>query len=105
MTAESWLAPRLADAPARLRERMLHALPRPAVDPIPEQLAAAALDCLRAAMHNPSERASALDLLAADALLTHACEAASEEGVEALMAFAKSWDAHRFEKLLTQPSP
>lgn len=49
-------------------------------------LAAAALDRLDRVIEAPSGRAAALDLLAADALLTYACEAAAEAGPASLDA-------------------
>jgi hypothetical protein len=98
--ARSWLDARANGAPDRLRERMNQALTGSNEATIADELAAAAESCLRAALKNPSQRASALDLLAADALLTHACEAAAEQGGDALARFAESWNAERFEQLL-----
>ncbi|HEX6558781.1 MAG TPA: hypothetical protein VF021_04945 [Longimicrobiales bacterium] len=101
--AAAWLDDRVADAPAALRSRMLSALREtPAAGALPDLLAGAALLCLRRALRDPAGRASALDLLAADALLTHACEAAAENGADALLAFTRTWDPTRFQELLDQ---
>ena len=99
--AARWLETRIADAPAPLRARMLNALVATDTDDdVATQLAQAAMTCLSASLHNTNERACAHDLLAADALLTHACEAAAEQGSDALIRFAESWDASRFDALL-----
>jgi hypothetical protein len=97
---EPWLAERVVDAPEELRNRMIAAANSSAEGPVHERLARAAQACLRRAMR-ASSRESALELLTADALLTHACEAAAESGSETLTAFANTWTATRFEQLLT----
>jgi hypothetical protein len=77
---QAWVAARAADVPPSLRQRMNEALV--AGDPasrraeIPDRLAAAAVACLRDVLPRCDERSGALDLLAADALITYACEAA-----------------------------
>jgi hypothetical protein len=79
--AELWLADRDAEVPAALREEM-----RAAVRQVPEdgetgvalRLAAAAAACLRRAVDLGVSREGAWPLLAADALLTYACEAAAD---------------------------
>lgn len=99
--AASWLATRIDGAPAQLRDHMTAALAgTDASLPVAEQLALAAADCLTRALAAPSSRASALDLLAADALLTHACESAAGTAGE-LAGFASRWNTARFEQLLT----
>lgn len=98
--ARSWLAERIAGAPPQLRDRMLGAVANVSGGSIQEVLADAAAACLERAMAENVGRASALELLAADALLTHACEAAAEAGSDALAAFAAAWNADRFERLL-----
>lgn len=101
MNSLAWLEPRIADAPESLRAQMLNAVQETSPDAeLPDLLANAAMLCLRRSLRAPADRASALDLLAADALLTHACEAAAENGVDALLAFTKSWDTTRFQTLL-----
>lgn len=100
-------APELpAGIPAALRERMLEALaevspgtsPMPGAAPAPgevpppgadQMMLAAALDRLQRVLASSGERASALDLLAADALLTDAVAAAAEGGPAALTAFVE----------------
>ena len=98
--AHDWLSERLAGAPAELRARMTHALSRTSASvPIHDRLAQAAEACLARGLKD-SAREGALALLAADALFTHACEAAAEKGSSALNSFAAAWDAARFEQLL-----
>ena len=98
--AAAWLAPRIEAAPESLRTRMMSAVTNATGGTVHDLLAAAAADCLKRAMEKPSDRASALDLLAADALLTHACEAAAEQGGETLRQFTSEWNPERFETLL-----
>lgn len=99
--ATHWLSQRVTDAPEQLRARMFAALDMAsATAPVHERLALAASDCLMRALRDQASRASALDLLAADALLTHACEAAAEIDSDTLATFAAAWSAQRFEQLL-----
>lgn len=99
--AAAWLSPRITDAPEALRERMLAAVAEAgSAGEIHDRLGHAAALCLERAMAEQARRESAMDLLAADALLTHACEAAAEGGSDVLAAFAAAWDATRFEQLL-----
>jgi hypothetical protein len=88
----AWLEGRVHDAPERLRERMFEALQHadPSLD-IATQLAQAAESCLRAALQE-SGRPSAIHLLAADALLTHACEAAALHGTLAELTHSLDFD-------------
>ena len=100
---ESWLAQRGADAPEQLRVRMQRAIAAvPSQGAIHERLAFAAEFCLARGCVDAS-RESALELLAADALFTHACEAAAEAGCDVLETFAAQWDATRFAAL-TDPA-
>jgi hypothetical protein len=99
--AAVWLTARITDAPDALRDRMLAALSEVSgAEEIHEHLGQASALCLERAMAEQARRESAMDLLAADALLTHACEAAAEAGSDVLAAFAGAWDATRFERLL-----
>jgi hypothetical protein len=114
--ARAWLRARAPAAPPRLAERLERALagdaaPAGAATPaatgdgagVPEvaaALAAAALERLEVAVAHCDERAAAYDLLAADALLTYACEAAAEAGPEALLALTAALAPVRFEALL-----
>lgn len=91
----AWVAGRLEDAPARLREAALAAWDA-AGGGEPESAGGAAR-CTRAALHLlrdaeriARERAGALDLLAADALLTLACERIAEADPGRLAEFARS---------------
>lgn len=127
--ARRWLEAR-PGAPPVLRERMLEALaleaaggptvqagagasrrsrgrrPGPGRPPAAAppatavQLAEAALDCLRAALAAGRGRPAAVHLLAADALLTYACEAAAEAGPDALLALAREYGPGRLARLL-----
>lgn len=84
-TARAWLEAREPDIPGPLRERMRAALSAAATGDGPAtDLAQAALDCLRAALDAGDGRGAALHLLAADALITHAAEAAAMDGEDAL---------------------
>jgi hypothetical protein len=73
----SWLEARTPPPPPGLT------LPSPeslAPGPLPESLTTAATSALARALAGSGERRGAFDLLAADALLTYACEAAAEAG-------------------------
>lgn len=79
----------------------------PGVGTTSERLAAIALDALGRVAARPSTRARALELLAADALLTYACEAAVDpdanpDAMERLMA---ALDLRRFADLLQEVEP
>ncbi len=100
-----WLERRRPAPPAALFERMAEAVRAAGaavegVPPIPAALGTAALDRLRAALQAPEGRAAALDLLAADALLTYACEAAAEIGPEALEATTRAFGPDRLATLI-----
>ena len=79
MTAlAEWLEQHTARAPAELRARVVeYALAVPSPAPLPAALAGAARQALARVVAHPGDRAVALDLLAADALVTYAFEAAS----------------------------
>ena len=96
-SAVAWLEPHIAGAPEPLRERMIAAVS--SGDNVAQALAEAALSCLRHALDHPDD---ALDLLAADALLTHACAAAAEDGDDALLRFTRQLDAEYFQQLIEQ---
>ena len=97
--AGEWLQSRTAKAPAQLQERMQLAIAESTGDSVHDHLAKAAALCLQSALQRPAHRASALDLLSADALLTHACGAAAAAGAAELKRFTESLDAARFEAL------
>ena len=83
MTIRAWLADRRPPPPARLRERVASAfgdsLDRPASE-APAEAVTAAEVLLRDLLARPTAgRESALDLLAVDALVTYAFEAAADD--------------------------
>lgn len=92
-----WLDARTPAPPPELRARMAEAL-QPAQTRA-GALAEGALACLKAALDRGGERAAALDLLAADALLTYAMEAAAEAGAEALAEMTDAYGPARLAAL------
>mgnify|MGYP006287327469 CR=1 FL=1 len=95
--AEAWLEPRLRDAPPRLAEAVRECLdrvePGEAPEALSEWLARAALEQFgRVEAGRTGDREEALRLLAADASLTFAFQAAAEEGEE-LARVADEWGA------------
>lgn len=90
MTERDWVAARLERAPARLREEVLRAWDA-ADGPCPERCARAALRILEDAERIAGDRSGALALLAADALLTLACERVAESDPDGLAEFARSF--------------
>ena len=79
--AVAWLAAYAGPVPPQLAARMRQAADHEdAGTGIAADLGAAALRCLGAAVPLGEQRAGALPLLAADALITCACEAAAEQG-------------------------
>ena len=117
--ARAWLDARHPRPPASLRAAMARALDRSAAEPAgvlssparaahgspAGRLAGAALAALREVVGGEGGRASAADLLAADALLTYACEAAAEEGPAALEALTVALGPGHFEGLLEGARP
>jgi hypothetical protein len=91
LSAAAWFAARTEAGPAALRRRATEwladapALPDPAL-----QLAAAADRALAAALARGEGRSAALDLLAADALVTLALLSRAETAPAGLAAFAES---------------
>ena len=69
---------------------------------LPDRLAAAGLAALEQVVARPSERRTAPTLLAADALLTYACEAAAEAGPETLDRLTRDLDFERFSQLMPE---
>lgn len=95
--AMAWLEPRLRDAPSRLAETVRECLervePEGELEGIPGWLAHAALaEFGRVRAGRTGDRAEALRLLAADASLTFAFEAAAERGDD-LGRLAREWGA------------
>lgn len=87
---EAWLTAHTAGAPERLRSRVLEHHAAAAGDGAMARLAAAGDRALRAAMAAGDDRAAALDLLAADALITLALLHAAERTPATLAAEAAS---------------
>jgi hypothetical protein len=88
--------------PEALRARMhevLETVEERATD-IALRFGLAATLCLQRALALGDERAAALDLLAADAFLTHGAEAAAEYGNNALNIFASSFGADALDRLV-----
>jgi len=98
--ALAWLERREPRAPEPLFARMAEALSQRAEADVPAALAGAAFACLRAAVEGGRDRAAAWDLLAADALLTYACEAAAEAGPDARAILDRIASPEHFARLL-----
>lgn len=107
--ARDWLERHVTGAPPALRERMAAAIEglegAAATGGVPLLLARAAEECLRATLASPSERPAALHLLAADALLTHACQAAAAQGLDALETFTAEWGPARLARVGADGGP
>jgi hypothetical protein len=102
-TAGDWLAARDGTVPPALAARMaaaVDAVPTGAGPDVPGRLAHAALDCLRTAFDDCDDRAAALHLLAADALVTAACEAAAQAGLATLEELCDALSPQRLAALL-----
>ena len=81
MTLRDWLAHREPSPPRVLRERieaLAASVPQDGGNPAATLVAAAELALVRLSSCTPDDRATALDLLAADALVTYAFELASD---------------------------
>jgi hypothetical protein len=86
-----WLERHTASAPLPLRARVLdHALAAPGADKLPAVLARAGREALEQVVQHPGDRSVALDLLAADALITLALLAQAQDAPAELGAFAAS---------------
>jgi hypothetical protein len=88
VTAGDWLARHAANAPPALRARVQEYAAAAPAGPMPGTLAAAGRQALDRVLGHPGDRSVALDLLAADALITLALLAQAELAPEALGAFA-----------------
>ena len=104
--ARGWVRERHPGPPPSLAAAMEGVFARmpPNGGSLPEQLAAAGLSALGTVVAGSAGRASASTLLAADALLTYACEAAADEGTGALRRLTAGLDLDRFEALLRERS-
>jgi hypothetical protein len=84
-----WLDRHTSRAPAELRTRVLeYAFAAESEAALPEVLATAARSALNRVLVHPGDRSAALDLLAADALITLALLAQAQIGPERLGEFA-----------------
>lgn len=106
-----WLSSRVPAPPSALQARIETAVRTAearfrdgtAAEPsLPALLAEAGLDQLRRMLADCADDA-ALELLAADALLTYACEAAAELGDDALEGLQAQLAPDRFAALLDAP--
>jgi hypothetical protein len=87
----AWLEHHTLRAPADLRARVVaYALAVPSPEPLPTALASAAREALARVVAHPGDRSVALDLLAADALITLALLAQAQHDPTELSAFAIS---------------
>jgi hypothetical protein len=85
-----WLGRHTSQAPTALRDRVgEYALAAFGPTPV-SALAAAAQSALARVLSHPGDRTAALDLLAADALITLALQAQAEDAPEQLEEFAIS---------------
>lgn len=84
---DSWLREQSLGAPDALRERVM-AYVADRSGPLPERLGAAARAALDAVLAHPGDRSVALDLLAADALVTLALKAQATSDPHELARFA-----------------
>ena len=94
--ALSWLEQNAAGIPEPLRRRMADALAGATGKSLPEALAAGAFICMRAALADPAADDAALNLLSADALITHACALGDTP------FFSEELDQATFEQLYNQ---
>lgn len=83
-----WLDRHTRRAPAALRARVLEYAGSTGASPLPASLAAAGRRALEAVAAHPGDRSVALDLLAADALITLALLATADQHPERLGEFA-----------------
>ncbi|MGE0555883.1 MAG: hypothetical protein AB7R55_20830 [Gemmatimonadales bacterium] len=88
LTLDRWLGDRLAETPEELAERTREFLAAAGAGPLPERLAAAGRLALARATERSAGRGGALDLLAADALVTLALAAQVETDPAELEALA-----------------
>jgi len=86
-----WVERHTSEAPAALRTRVQQHVAAADVGPtVPDALARAARQALGQVLTHPGDRSVALDLLAADALITLALLAQAQRAPEGLGEFAAS---------------
>lgn len=90
MVIAEWLELHTSQAPAALRDRVAHFASNAPGDSLPATLAAAGENALQGVLARPGDRSAALDLLAADALVTLALLAQAETHPDRLEQFASS---------------
>ncbi len=83
-----WLERHTAHAPPVLRDRVLHYAGAPTAGDLAVHLAEAGVRALASVEKQPGDRSAALDLLAADALVTLALLAQAQADASKLHAFA-----------------
>ena len=90
-----WVDRHTVAAPPALRARVRQYLSTSTKEPLPNQLALAADSALARVLSHPGDRSVALDLLAADALITLALLAQAQTAPDQLEEFAisvlRSW--------------
>jgi hypothetical protein len=85
-----WLDQHTSQAPAAIRARVEQYARVVSGSPLPNSLATAAQAALDRVLAHPGDRSAALDLLAADALITLALLAQAQTAPERLEEFATS---------------
>jgi hypothetical protein len=90
MPPDQWLERHTSQAPEPLRSRVLAYARRSVAPSRPEALAEAGHSALQQVLSHSGDRSAALDLLAADALITLALLAQSQTGPDRLEEFATS---------------
>ncbi len=107
-----WLESRRPGMPTALRRAVRDVVSRAeaagAMDPdgaLPDRLAECALHALDVVVRSDADRAMAAELLAADALLTYACEAAAEAGPAELERITARFGDARIGALLERTRP
>jgi hypothetical protein len=88
MRLEAWLDQRTSQAPPALRTRVREYVLAASGDSLSASLASAGRAALDRVLSHSGDRSAALDLLAADALITLALRAQAEEEPERLEEFA-----------------
>ena len=88
MLVADWLDQRTSQAPNALRARIREYALQAAGTSLPQILAAAGQTALDQSLSHPGDRSAALDLLAADGLITLALLAQAEAGPDRLEEFA-----------------
>src|SRR5580765_2469393 len=90
MVPSDWLDRHTSQAPAALQSRVREYAFAASGETRARTLAAAGQSALARALSHPADRSAALDLLAADALITLALQAQAEDAPEQLEEFATS---------------